>query len=57
MPQYATIGRRMPPQAAEFPAIAVILSTIPLSTTTTTYDVYGLVGVWGYGFSVGLKDF
>ena len=58
MPQYATIGRRMPPQAAKFPAIAVTLSTIPFSTTTmTTYVVYGLIGVWGYGISVGLKDF
>ena len=62
MPQYATIGRRMPPQATKFPAIVVILSTIPLSTTTTTtttttYAVYGLIGVWGYGFFVGLKDF
>ena len=46
MLQYATIGRHMPPQAAKFPAIAVTLSTIPLyTTTTTTYAVYGLIGV------------
>ena len=57
MPQYATIGRRMPPQATKFPAVAVVLSIIPLSTTTTTYAVYGLIGVRGHGFFVGLKDF
>ena len=42
---YATIRHRMPPQATKFAVVAIVLSTIPLSTTTT-YAVYGWFD-WG----------
>ena len=56
---YATIRCRMPPQATKFSVVAVVLSTIPLSTTTT-YAVYSWfdwgLRVWVFcgfeGFSV-----